>query len=494
MAYSFGTLVSSLDALGYSCFPVYVFRNGDRREKLPCVSSWKPYMDRKPFAAEVESWVTSGKYESYASVGIAIPKGYAVLDVDATADPIGFLMGLPSLESTNPPIVRTPGGGVHAYYRLPDGARMGNGADVFKGRQFGGKLDIRGYGGYVVAPGSPLWDAHPIDSPPAGDPSTFYTGDLPSLDELPMLPQGFIDSIGQREPAYKDIFKKELITEGSRNETAASLAWMLAMQIRDFEDEAEIEDAHLTFLNTVRTRFVDGKGFSADSMEVKKAWESALRKFRSDAVRVEKPVRIEHGTQSSGTTAPSTKNPATLGVWPVSWASDGEVYGDLVTAKVAWMDGHGTPFDVHLSAKSLCSQASFREDFVRACGIVLPKVSERMFFAFVTSLTVAKVETRVSLLSDRVRSRLSEIADGSRGVSDADTRDDKRRFLSDSDFVKWIDSETGRVHITFTVDSFRRDSGFHNEAPCNLDAAFRLAKCRRLPVEDYGIDAYEYEV
>ncbi|AGM10140.1 bifunctional DNA primase/polymerase [Amycolatopsis keratiniphila] len=49
--------------------------------------------------------------------------------------------------------VRTPSGGLHLYFRAPDGVRLRNTGGE-RGNGLGWKVDVRAWGGYVVAPGS----------------------------------------------------------------------------------------------------------------------------------------------------------------------------------------------------------------------------------------------------------------------------------------------------------------------------------------------------
>lgn len=82
-----------------------------------------------------------------ANVGIrtGARSGLVVLDADGPE-------GLASLAALDPPLtytVRTPSGGLHAYFRLPHGVRVPNSV-----RKLGPGLDVRGDGGQVVAPPS----------------------------------------------------------------------------------------------------------------------------------------------------------------------------------------------------------------------------------------------------------------------------------------------------------------------------------------------------
>jgi hypothetical protein len=77
------------------------------------------------------------------------PSHVIVLDADAKA---GGRETLANLEEANgwlpeAPTVLTPGGGLHIYFRDPGGVRNSAGA-------LGAGLDVRGDGGYVIAPPS----------------------------------------------------------------------------------------------------------------------------------------------------------------------------------------------------------------------------------------------------------------------------------------------------------------------------------------------------
>lgn len=76
-------------------------------------------------------------------------QGLAVLDVDVKNGRAGLddLRALPALPDTY--TVKTASGGYHLYFRLPAGVEVSNSA-----KNLPSGLDVRGAGGYVVAPGS----------------------------------------------------------------------------------------------------------------------------------------------------------------------------------------------------------------------------------------------------------------------------------------------------------------------------------------------------
>lgn len=95
------------------------------------------------------------------NIGIATgPSGLLVVDLDTlketdekgTPDGVALFETLCERAGQAVPLthrVRTARGGMHLYFTQPDGVRLGNTAG-----RLGKRIDTRGWGGYVVAPGS----------------------------------------------------------------------------------------------------------------------------------------------------------------------------------------------------------------------------------------------------------------------------------------------------------------------------------------------------
>lgn len=118
--------------LGFSIFPV------EHRGKRP-LGAWKAYQTHPPTRDQVRRWASST-----SNVGIATGavSGLLVLDLDSDeAVREAKRRGIPDTIT-----VRT-GKGLHVYFAHPGGV-IGNRAGILPG------VDIRGDGGYVVAPGS----------------------------------------------------------------------------------------------------------------------------------------------------------------------------------------------------------------------------------------------------------------------------------------------------------------------------------------------------
>lgn len=124
-------------ALKYLKFGVSIIPVG--KDKRPLLASWKEFQERKATEEEVRGW-----FEKYpdANIGIVTGKisGITVVDVDVKKG------GSKDRFPQETAIVETGNKGFHLYYKYHAG--MGNKAEVFQG------VDIRGDGGYVVAPPS----------------------------------------------------------------------------------------------------------------------------------------------------------------------------------------------------------------------------------------------------------------------------------------------------------------------------------------------------
>ena len=119
-------------SLGLSVIPV-------GRDKRPLVPSWTEYQRRRPTEAEVREW-----WFLYEPPGLAIItgqiSGIVVLDVEKGGN-------TEDLDIPTTPKVQTGGGGFHLYFKHP-------GVAVQNATRIRELTDVRGDGGYVVAPPS----------------------------------------------------------------------------------------------------------------------------------------------------------------------------------------------------------------------------------------------------------------------------------------------------------------------------------------------------
>jgi hypothetical protein len=161
---------------GLSVIPVKgLYYSSDERDiKTPFIK-WQPYTQRLPSEEEVLSW-----FQRFEKAGVAIVtgkvSGIVVVDFDSS-DAIEFARRNNLLNTV---IVKTRKG-LHAYYAYPD-REIRNTVNIR-----GMKIDIRGEGGYVVAP-------------PTEYPGGKYEWMVEfSRDKLAPFPQVFFDARNRNE-------------------------------------------------------------------------------------------------------------------------------------------------------------------------------------------------------------------------------------------------------------------------------------------------------
>ncbi|MDA8086801.1 MAG: bifunctional DNA primase/polymerase [Nitrospiraceae bacterium] len=173
---------------GFSIIPV------TRGTKRPALSSWKEFQERRATDEEIRAWFGNG---SRNGIGIVtgVISGIAVVDLDGPeAVEFAKAHGFPPT-----PLVKT-GKGYHAYYRYSAGVRNFQKRDDLPG------IDLRGDGGYVVAPPS----VHA-----SGNRYQWVEGK--GLDDLPLaeLPSMILAQRPQDKTPLRDLYKGVL--KGSRN-------------------------------------------------------------------------------------------------------------------------------------------------------------------------------------------------------------------------------------------------------------------------------------
>ena len=146
-------------ARGWHVFPITPYA-----KKEPVIKQWEARASTDP--DHITHWWRHTPY----SIGIATgPSGLVILDLDTPkpSEPIpdrwasrGITTGTDVLRTlaraqgttiTPTWTVRTPSGGWHLYYTTPPGAQLRNTQATIDW-----KIDTRAYGGYIVAPGSPV--------------------------------------------------------------------------------------------------------------------------------------------------------------------------------------------------------------------------------------------------------------------------------------------------------------------------------------------------
>lgn len=203
-------LIKEAQALLARSWRVFPLRRGEKR---PVLNDW-------PNKATTDATVIAEWWARWpgANVGIATGagSGLVVLDIDPRH---GGDESLREREQKHGPLPETvealtPSGGRHVYFRHPGGS-IRNSAG-----QLGAGLDIRGDGGYVVAPPSVRADGHAWVWEAEHHPDDIAVADLPPW-LLRLIAQDSKNGKARWDSA------QPIISEGKRNETLTSLAGKL---------------------------------------------------------------------------------------------------------------------------------------------------------------------------------------------------------------------------------------------------------------------------
>jgi hypothetical protein len=210
---------------GFSIFPC-------KLDKRPALSSWLPYQEKAPTIEEIKRWWANGSAPAMALV-TGKASGVVVVDID------DMEVGVDSLSKYIPltiktPIVKTPTGGMHLYFKDPGDFDVRNNAKAIPG------CDFRGNGGYVICPPSHC-EYKKGGKEIKGDYQWVSDLDTP-LADLPASYISFINSfvfsnaparsindaiVGPESQQVTQVTESHIFDEGSRDENLFHLANLL---------------------------------------------------------------------------------------------------------------------------------------------------------------------------------------------------------------------------------------------------------------------------
>ena len=159
------------------------------------LTKWKQEASKKE--AQIKEWWDRWPTANVGVVTGTVSQGLIVLDVDVKNGKDGFasLLQLAGGEEPNTLKVSSPSGGYHYYFRAAHTVR--NATGIREG------LDIRGDGGYIVAPPSVVDDRE-------------YTFEGQNTD-IEEAPSWLLDALKRRGPANHMPANRSLIPSGQRN-------------------------------------------------------------------------------------------------------------------------------------------------------------------------------------------------------------------------------------------------------------------------------------
>lgn len=133
-------LAAALEYLerGFSVIPV------DRETKKPKVS-WKIYQSQHPTEEEIHEWFASDPNANVAIVTGSISNNIYVVDCDGKQ---GIQWANENLPASSAEVISGRDDGLHKYFQAPEGKEVKTGTKLVD------QVDIRGEGGYIIAPPS----------------------------------------------------------------------------------------------------------------------------------------------------------------------------------------------------------------------------------------------------------------------------------------------------------------------------------------------------
>lgn len=219
---------------GFYVFPCHSGDTATGRSKSPM-----PFLKWKEAASNDANTITAwwNKWPD-AAVGLHLGKsGLIVIDADRKGEidgveAIGEIMAQHNYDPRDVPLVATPGHGSHFFYRQRDGEARGNGTGALPPG-----IDVRGAGGYVIAPGTIMADG--------GEYEVF--GDIANA---PVLPDWLADILDQSSkptdaprPPSSHEFKKDASLDELWDMLSAIPAdcdyneWIICLQAIHFETD-----------------------------------------------------------------------------------------------------------------------------------------------------------------------------------------------------------------------------------------------------------------
>jgi hypothetical protein len=171
---------------------------------FPCGSDKKPLVKwRDASTADPHQVVEWWQQWPAALPGIDLAKSnLIVIDADRHGSgdgvaALGQLLAPSTLNELGAPIYHTPGNGLHTYFKQPDGECLGNGRGTLPEG-----IDVRGSGGYVIAPGAVLPDGRCYER----DKTTPPLSKCLAEDALPVLPTILADRL-RRPPSQATVLR-----------------------------------------------------------------------------------------------------------------------------------------------------------------------------------------------------------------------------------------------------------------------------------------------
>ena len=485
---------------GYSAFPCVVFSSvNGKRDKKPLVD-WVDFQSRLPSTDELTKWTTNSRILNSYGIGIATGSvsGIVVVDIDLpkqqdpTADNGGTLVDdgkistelfdlFPWLDPLNlPPMCITGGGGLHLYYLEQNGKQTKNGTNICNNQNPAlPNVDIRGKGGFVVAPPSLVWEHNPLINKISRSTSS-YRWMLPtiapplsaSLPELPqeitarvitsrtfvMPSQGIVpDDNRVRLKNYENIPEDGIVKRGERHAILTSLAMREANKAKNSKDLAILPHKIKELARTME----QSDDWNPDGEEVEEIARSAIKK------------KLNESSPAWFQIEPAIEKGAKKGLKDLMIAEELELWGFKITKVerigelldiVVLVDDH--PRMVEIRMADLVNQTKFRQAFLLGTNRTVESIKTKAYEAFIDKLSKEIVELEdlglslKEVLLDYLRNRYTTLSESEDEEESADNV--KTRLI-----------DRYKNTLRFKITAITRDDMFRAYLPAGIVATLR---------------------
>lgn len=390
-------LIHEYIVLGWHPFPISVYWENGKREKVPTYE-WKMFQERPPNESEIGKWLKD-KYLPFYGLAIATTD-VLVLDFDRKGSQPDLSQWQDVLFDGLPMWTKTASGGFHFFFANPTGLR--NATNIFDGNKDKGDtmVDVRGEGGLVVVGPTCLFSSDPRKAQTPKELSEispvgrYETLNWKSPSELPLLPPQFLSILSGKTPKYHAI-EKPKVSEGERNDTATSLAYKFLLSVKT---RAHYKNAEASYWRLIGEKFAD---WEKDKTEYESCWKSAHKKMLGlNGPGWPFPDANEIIARTKREVMDETIYEEDMRSWNLQIEETLRI-GDLVKFTMK----NGRRFIVEVN--NLYSQLKFRTSYTAGTNLILPKISNKTFDKFLLSFTLKDIAETGASISDILKELLA---------------------------------------------------------------------------------------
>ena len=457
---------------GYSVFPVVCFVNlqTGKREKIPLVKNWQDFLYYPPSTTQIDEWDTSALISSFGSLGIPTGDGFFVVDFDASKpiEPLELEEQFDWYEPEKfPAWVRTGGGGLHLYVK----GETINATNIFKvDKKTSIAVDIRGTGGYVVAPGSRLWSDDPRKNK---NPTLIaeYKGELVAKNELPLAPD-ILTRARVASPGLEKFEDSRIVPrgQGERHGAALALAMSMVNRLKDGSPE-EVGIIHEAFKRALESRF---ENTNAEEEEYRVIFDTAVKKRKQ-----EKGIFWSEIKPIVNQTITEVSSSRDLNKWAFTPIKTVRI-NDMLRMTIGFPDDP-IPRYLQMEVKDLYNQNRFREAYTVGTNRIIERISKGAYDKFISAINIEEMKdtgvSAIEMVDEALRALTGKVREAKNEV-------EYKESMRLRGMVRW------QGKLVFKMSKFRNEYELRGVKPTVIAQVLENLKCK---IISRGVYEYTYE-